>query len=120
MNTPGYIYIPRSIQQELNPGDDDHIKPSEGAIYTARFCHGVVKMAFFDDQGEDNHFVIATSENCCLVFNHPGAVDWIPEAHFYELSKCRVIKWSVTVTFQKMTENFKYHVKDKRFSYPGH
>ena len=52
--------------------------------------------------------------------NHPGAVDWIPEAHFYELSKCRVIKWSVTVTFQKITEKFKYHVKDKRFSYPGH
>ena len=51
---------------------------------------------------------------------HPGAVDWIPEAHFYELSKCRVIKWSVTVTFQKMVEKFKYHVKDKRFSYPGH
>ena len=53
-------------------------------------------------------------------YYHPGAVDWIPEAHFYELSKCRVMKWSVTVTFQKMAEKFKYHVKDKRFSYPGH
>ena len=52
--------------------------------------------------------------------NHPRAGNWIPEAHFYKLCKRRVIKWSVTVTFQKIAEKFKYHVKDKRFSYPGH